>query len=122
MAKITQVRLVDDIDESEAVETIEFSLRDKAFTIDLSADHVKALEESIAEFAEHAQPITKGPVQAQLRPARARRGGTVRSTVDREQTQAVREWARQNGFKVSDRGRIPQAVLRAFHEAHGSAA
>jgi hypothetical protein len=44
--------------------------------------------------------------------ARAARG----SSADREQTQAVREWARENGFEVSSRGRIPEAVLEAYSQ------
>ena len=37
---------------------------------------------------------------------------------NREQTRAVRDWARQNGFELSDRGRIPATVIEAFEVAH----
>jgi len=37
--------------------------------------------------------------------------------VDREQNQAIREWARGKGMKVNDRGRIPSDVVEAFHQA-----
>ncbi len=39
-------------------------------------------------------------------------------SIDPEQAKHIREWAEQNGFKVSDRGRIPQDVLAAYDEAH----
>ena len=32
----------------------------------------------------------------------------------REETTAIREWARQNGHTVSDRGRIPKYVIEAY--------
>jgi hypothetical protein len=47
---------------------------------------------------------------------RASSGG--RASVDREQNAAIREWARKNGFNVSDRGRIPAEVLDAYHKGN----
>ena len=41
-----------------------------------------------------------------------------RAPVDREQNQAIREWARAHKMKVSDRGRIPSEVLEAYHQAN----
>jgi hypothetical protein len=38
--------------------------------------------------------------------------------VDREQTQAIREWARKSGQKVSERGRIPAAIVEAYNTSH----
>ena len=40
------------------------------------------------------------------------------ASVDREQNQAIREWARTHKMKVSDRGRIPSEVLEAYHQAN----
>ena len=45
----------------------------------------------------------------------------VRATADREQTRAIREWARHNGFEMSDRGRISATVIEAFETAHAVA-
>jgi hypothetical protein len=36
----------------------------------------------------------------------------------RDQVQAVRDWARQNGYTVSARGRIPKSIQDAFAAAH----
>jgi hypothetical protein len=38
--------------------------------------------------------------------------------LDREQTAAIRAWARQNGHQVSERGRISKTVVDAFEAAH----
>jgi hypothetical protein len=116
MAQETIVRYVDDLDGSEDVaETVEFGLRNKRYVIDLNAKNVQALEESLADFIAAARPAATGTAAA----PKAKRGagtGTVRA--DREQTQAIREWARQNGHQVSDRGRVPKSVLDAFQAAH----
>jgi len=36
----------------------------------------------------------------------------------REQTAVIRDWARSNSHQISDRGRIPAAVVDAFNVAH----
>ena len=43
-----------------------------------------------------------------------------RASIDREQNQAIRDWARKRGMKVSDRGRIPAEVLEAYHKENSS--
>ncbi|HZE17056.1 MAG TPA: histone-like nucleoid-structuring protein Lsr2, partial [Mycobacterium sp.] len=43
--------------------------------------------------------------------------GRGRGAIDREQSAAIREWARRNGHNVSTRGRIPADVIDAFHAA-----
>jgi Lsr2 len=40
---------------------------------------------------------------------------SVRSS--REDTRAIREWARENGHKVSDRGRISRSIMEAYKAA-----
>ena len=44
--------------------------------------------------------------------------GSRPQTLDREQTAAIRAWARQNGHQISDRGRISKTVVDAFQAAH----
>jgi hypothetical protein len=34
---------------------------------------------------------------------------------NRDQNQAIREWATKNGYEVSERGRIPATIVEAFH-------
>ena len=44
--------------------------------------------------------------------------GASRPSTDREQNQAIREWAQAQGMKISERGRIPSNVLEAYHQNH----
>ena len=49
---------------------------------------------------------------------RSRKTSTSDTGRSREQTQAVREWARQQGHSINDRGRIPASIQQAFDQAH----
>jgi hypothetical protein len=40
------------------------------------------------------------------------------SRSNRDQNQAIRVWAKKNGYDVSDRGRIPSGVVEAFNATH----
>jgi hypothetical protein len=42
----------------------------------------------------------------------------ISGAVSKEQTQAIRHWAREKGLQVSERGRIPATVREAFEAAH----
>jgi hypothetical protein len=45
----------------------------------------------------------------------ASRAAAAPSRANRDQNQAIREWANKNGYEVSERGRIPASVVDAFH-------
>ncbi|ANY07059.1 histone-like nucleoid-structuring protein Lsr2 [Pseudonocardia sp. HH130630-07] len=113
MAQIKEIRLVDDLSGDAADETIEFGLDGRNYEIDLSNDNAKQLRDVLADYVAAARRAAG--------PAARRRGGPAapaarRPSVDREQNQAIREWARKRGMKVSDRGRIPAEVLEAYHQ------
>lgn len=107
MARQVLETLVDDLDGSTAVETIDLRLDGTAYEIDLNAEHATSLRQVLAPFMAAARRAGARPAPASpRRPARA--GG-------REETTQIREWARGNGFTVSHRGRIPGEVLEAYH-------
>ena len=110
MAQKVVVSLVDDLTGKKADETVQFELDGKSYEIDLSSGNAKKLRDAVAAYVEAAR-----------RPGGRRRSGSVapsrRASVDREQNQAIREWARKQGMKVNDRGRIPSEVVDAYHQA-----
>lgn len=112
MARQEIVQLVDDIDGGEANETVQFALDGKYYEIDLSDTHAKALRENLADYIEHGRRIAAEP------PRRRQRVGEAPARTDRAQTQAIRDWARVNGHEISERGRIPKAVVEAFEAVH----
>jgi hypothetical protein len=111
VAQIKEIRLIDDLDGEAAHETVEFGIDGKTYEIDLSKDNASKLREALADF-----------VAAARKAGGRRRGGGAsaaparRPSIDREQNQAIRDWARKRGMKVSDRGRIPAEVLEAYHQ------
>ncbi|BDZ42615.1 Lsr2 family protein [Paraoerskovia sediminicola] len=110
MAQKVQVILIDDIDEGAAEETVTFALDGVSYEIDLSAAHATELRDAFGTWIGHARKVgTKSGARAG-RPRKAT-GGTSNAT-------AVREWARENGHTVSERGRIPADVQKAYDAAH----
>lgn len=108
MTRVTQVKLIDDLDGSPAAETVRFSLDRKAYEIDLSAHHAAALREAIAAFGDVARP-QPGPRRT---PAIT---SSAAASARRSQNQAIRTWARAHGYAVPHRGRIPARISAAFH-------
>ena len=109
MAQKVQVLLVDDINGSEAAETVSFSLDGVSYEIDLTVGNAKKLRDDLASWVGHARR-SGGRKSAR----RATAGGARRGDLG-----AVREWARNNGYKVSDRGRISADILAAYDKSHG---
>lgn len=115
MAQKVIVSLVDDLDGGQADQTVQFGFEGKNYEIDLSSDNAARLRNALADY-----------VAAARRPSASRRGAKVAAgssggsgntaAVDREQNQAIRDWARKRGMKVSERGRIPSDVLEAYHQ------
>lgn len=113
MAKKVTVTLVDDFDgEGPADETVEFSIDGVTYEIDLSAKNAKKLRDEFKPWAEAGRRVGG---RRRGRPSAPGRG--ARASIDREQSAAIREWARRNGHKVSTRGRIPAEIIEAFHAA-----
>jgi len=108
MARRTQVFLVDDIDGGEASETVNFGLDGISYEIDLSDSNAAALRESLSQYVGSARRA-------------GRRGGRGRAAPARNtETAKIRDWARERGFKVSDRGRIPADILAKFGAEFGA--
>ncbi|SFS57093.1 histone-like nucleoid-structuring protein Lsr2 [Saccharopolyspora flava] len=119
MAQKVTVTLVDDLDGGQADETVEFGLDGVSYQIDLSADNAGDLREALANYVSNARRAG-GRKKPGPRPGSASRStaGGGSTSADREQNQAIREWARKRGLKVSDRGRIPADIVEQYHQAN----
>jgi hypothetical protein len=111
MAKKVTVTLVDDFDGAGAAdETVEFGLDGVTYEIDLSSKNAKKLRDDLKLWVEKGRRVGGRRRGRSAGPGR-------RGSIDREQSAAIREWARRNGHNVSTRGRIPADVIDAFHAA-----
>jgi hypothetical protein len=122
MAQRTTVTLVDDLDHGNAAQTVEFGVDGATYEIDLSDGNAAKLRDALADYITHARRLGRRgrASRAATRPASSAASSrpSVRASVDREQNQAIREWARRQGLTVSDRGRISAEVTEAYHKAH----
>jgi hypothetical protein len=114
VAQVTKVELIDDLSGEKADETVTFGLDGVVFDIDLSANNAGILRDILGDYANAGRKVSK------LTPSSARRNTTASTRQNRDQTAAIREWARKAGHVVSDRGRISETVTAAFQEAHRS--
>ncbi|MCS3443737.1 histone-like nucleoid-structuring protein Lsr2 [Microbacterium phyllosphaerae] len=114
MARRIVHQLVDDIDgtvlEVGEGETVHFSLNGASYEIDLNTAHAEELRKAFEPY------ISAG--------RRAASSGAVRSAAPRKrpgrnpEVAAIRAWANDNGYTLSERGRIPAPVVEAYNAAH----
>ncbi|HEY2701656.1 MAG TPA: Lsr2 family protein [Pseudonocardiaceae bacterium] len=116
MAQKVTVQLVDDLDgtASNDIETMTFGLDGINYEIDLNEKNATSLRDGLAEFVASAR---RAGGRAKRGTAAARPTSSGRT---KEQTQAIRNWAKRNGHKVSERGRISTAITEAFEAAHAA--
>jgi hypothetical protein len=117
VAQKVQVMLVDDVDGGEAAETVGFGLDGVNYEIDLSGDNAAQLRNALSTWVGHARRVGGRSAPARKRASRSGSGSGAGSGSGHD-TAAIREWARQSGHKVSDRGRISAEVLAAYQEAN----
>lgn len=115
MAQRTILELVDDLDGGKADETVTFALDGVEYEIDLSDDNAATLRDTFAEFVGHARRVGGRKQRGAGAPAVKAVAGN-----GKPDTQAVREWARSQGETVAERGRVPQALVIRFQEAHAN--
>jgi hypothetical protein len=60
------------------------------------------------------------PTPRRKRPSRRRAPREGRTARDRLDTAEIRSWARENGYTVSNRGRVPATIVAAYREAQAS--
>src|ERR1700712_2148889 len=114
MSTVTRTYLVDDLDGSEAAETVAFSLDKQAYEIDLNEANAARLREKLARFVDAAPPVKTSP-----KAAPARRGdNSAAAKTNRQHVQEIRAWAQAAGLEVSSRGRVSQTVQDAYAAAH----
>ncbi len=114
MARRIVHQLVDDIDGSVLEvgegETVHFSLNGTSYEIDLNAKHAeelqKALEPYISAGRRSGSASSTRSTTAKKRPAR------------NPEVASIRAWAKENGYTLSERGRIPAPVLEAYRAAN----
>ncbi len=110
MAQQIQTIFIDDIDGGEAAGTVRFSLDGVDYEIDLSIEHTDELHTALGKYIGHARKVGGAS-------KRAPRGRHAASSID---TTAVRTWAREQGYDIKDRGRVPADLVAKYQAATGA--
>jgi hypothetical protein len=117
MARRIVHQLVEDNDgtllEVGEGETVLFSLDGVAYEIDLTDENAAALRSSLERYTKAARSVSSSRATSSAASA-----GRKRRRSGQQDFSAVREWAKQNGYQVSERGRVPASVLEAYEAAH----
>lgn len=109
MAQHFQTRYIDDLDGTDLGETaniISFTFDGKDYSVDLSDENAETFRQAIAPYISAGRRVT------------GTRTKTTRARSSGGNTKAVREWARANGYEVSDRGRVPDDIMGAYTAAN----
>ncbi|TMQ91340.1 Lsr2 family protein [Actinomadura soli] len=103
MAQKIVVTMADDIDGSEAVDTVSFGIDGSTYEIDLNERNAAELRSTLYPFMESGR---------RLKAARGRRNS---ASVSRPESAAeIREWAKRRGIPVNGRGRLAANVIDRY--------
>ena len=114
MAQKVQIHLIDDLNGEEAQETVRFGLDGTEYEIDLTGDNTHNLRSALGEYVDKARKANTGGRKSQG----GQKNTTSGSGRSKDETQAIRQWAQDNGLNPSARGRIGQSILDAYNQAH----
>jgi hypothetical protein len=108
MARTVAVVMTDDLDGSPAAETVMFGFDGVTYEIDLSERNRARLHRDLAPYVAAGRQVSRS----------RRRTASGRQPGPRADRGAVRAWAKDNGLKVSERGRISAEVISQYEAAH----
>lgn len=118
MAQRVNIVLVDDIDGSDATQTVAFGLDGASYEIDLNDDNAAALREALAPYVGHGRKVGRGGGGGGAKRGSGRAAAAAASSASGASAKEIREWARENGHAVPERGRVPADVREAYDAAH----
>lgn len=110
MAQRVQVQLVDDLNGEEAQETVRFALDGTDYEIDLTGQNAEQLRAALSGYVDKGRKAGSGKQSSGSQKSAS-------SRPKREDTQQIRQWAQENGFNPSSRGRITQSIIDAYNES-----
>ena len=117
MAHKVCVSIVDDLDGIDATQTVTFGLDGIEYSIDLSDKNAGDLRDRLSRYRTQARRV--GGRQRKI-PGNTRTGTGESTAEKRQRAQAIRSWARKNGWPdIADRGRVSSEVATAYEKRDG---
>ncbi|WP_026415454.1 histone-like nucleoid-structuring protein Lsr2 [Actinomadura oligospora] len=113
MATIAKVLLIDDLDGSEADETVSFALDGNMYEMELSKANATKLREALWPFKQKARAGGQVPRR------KTSKHHATSQTPSGATAAEIRAWAKGvDPNMVTDRGQIPLRVIEAYNAAH----
>jgi hypothetical protein len=106
MAKQVVQRLVDDLDGSEATQSVVFGIDGRLLHIDLNDQHAEDLRAELEPFISAGRRVRDQRGRAER--------GTRGASADKDRPSAIRQWALDEGVQLPTRGRIAGGVQAAY--------
>ena len=109
------VELVDDIDGTvfgDEGESINYAVDGVEYEIDLKTEHAKEFRDALDYWIAHSRRV--GGRKRRLN----RVTDPIGSSPGTGEVKKIREWAVEEGYEMSSRGRIRAEIVQAFHDAH----
>jgi Lsr2 len=114
VAQKIQTLFIDDIDGGAAEGTVRFALDGTEYEIDLNARHSEELRSALGRYVSHARKVGGSARRGGRAAGRASRGaGSALNTTE------IRNWAREQGYDIKDRGRVPADLVAKYQAATG---
>jgi hypothetical protein len=114
VAQKVQTLFIDDIDGGEADGTVRFALDGTEYEIDLNAKHTEGLRSALGKYVSHARKVGSASRRGGRAAGRgARAAGSALNTTE------IRNWAREQGYDIKDRGRVPADLVAKYQAATG---
>mgnify|MGYP005795022511 CR=1 FL=1 len=116
MARKEVIQYIDDLDgtalQAEDVKVVRFGYQGRNYYLDLSSDNAEKFDELIRPYVDKAHTDESAPA------TRTRRGGNPNSTKQGERNRIIRQWAKDRGMDVADRGALPKTIIDEYEATH----
>jgi hypothetical protein len=105
--------LIDDFDGTPltGVSTTTFALGGVQYEIDLGPENAQKLRDALEPFIKAGRRVGGGAKAA------PRSRGAGRHSNGSNDVSAIRVWAKEHGYALGDRGRIPAEIVNAYEAA-----
>ncbi|MFC4498452.1 MULTISPECIES: histone-like nucleoid-structuring protein Lsr2 [Streptomyces] len=111
MAQTVRVRLVDDLDGSEAQEKVSFTFDGKPREIELSHENAAKFRQLMQPYMEASRPAKADNIATKGAPA-----PVLTQAQQREEGGAIRAWCEKHHLPVNKLGRIPAMTRKAWEQ------
>lgn len=119
MARKELIQYIDDLDgtpiSDDDVKVVRFSYQGRNYFLDLTEENAAKFDEVMKPYVDAAQVDDSAPATRTRRSS----GSSANASRQRERNRIIRQWAKERGMTVADRGALPKSIIDEYEKAHG---